>query len=171
MPTTYSKLKLGWHVSTAASDRDAIETVEQATDETERLNRPAAVGNRSSTTWRDEIRPKALVTDNGPRFKAARFAASTEKQPELTQICTRRNPNQNGARERAFGSLKHEHPYRHETDNGLDLGLEVETYRQRFNQIRPHESTDMRCPLDVHLEATNNHQTIKLSEPETLPHP
>ena len=118
-----------------------------------------------------EIRPIALVTDNGPCFKAARFAAYIEKRPELIQIRTRRNsPNQNGVRERAFGSLKYEHLYRHEIDNGFDLGLEVETYRQLFNQIRPHEGIDMRRPLDVHLEAINNHQTIKLSEPETLPH-
>ena len=119
-----------------------------------------------------EIRPITLVTDNGPCFKAARFAAHIEKRPELIHIRTRQNsPNQNGVRERAFGSLKYEHLYnRHEIDNGFDLGLEVESYRQLFNQIRPHEGIDMRRPPDVHLEAINNHQTIKLSEPETPPH-
>ena len=162
----YSKLELGWHVSTSANHRDAIETVEQAIDETERLTgrllRELLVDPVSG-----EIRPIALVTDNGPCFKAARFAAYIEKRPELIQIRTRRNsPNQNGVRERAFGSLKYEHLYRHEIDNGFDLGLEVETYRQLFNQIRPHEGIGMRRPLDVHLEAINNHQTIKLSEPE-----
>ncbi len=65
--------------------------------------------------------------------------------------------------------MKYEHLYRHEIDNGFDLGLKVESYRQLFNQIRPHEGIDMRRPLDVHLQAINNHQTIKLSEPETLP--
>ncbi len=166
----YSKLELGWHVSTTASHRDAIETLEQAIDETERLTgrplRELLVDHVSS-----EIRPIALVTDNGPCFKAARFAAYIEKRPELIHIRTRRNsPNQNGVRERAFGSLKYEHLYRHEIDNGFDLGLKVESYRQLFNQIRPHEGIDMRRPLDVHLQAINNHQTIKLSEPETLPH-
>ena len=166
----YSKLELGWHVSTTASHRDANETLEQAIDETDRLTgrplRELLVDPVSG-----EIRPITLATDNGPCFKAARFAAHTEKRPELIHIHTRRNsPNQNGARERAFGSLKYEHLYRHEIDNSFDLGLEVETYRQLFNQIRPHEGIDMRRPLDVHLEAINNHQTIKLSEPETLPH-
>ena len=33
----YSKLELGWHVSTTASHRDANETLEQAIDETDRL--------------------------------------------------------------------------------------------------------------------------------------
>ena len=40
-----------------------------------------------------------------------------------------------------------------------------------FNQIRPHEGIGMRRPLDVHLEATNDRQTIKSNEPETLPTP
>ena len=118
-----------------------------------------------------EIRPIALVTDNGPCFKAARFAAYIEKRPELIQIRTRRrSPNQNGVRERAFGSLKYEHLYRQEIDDGHTLGVQAESYRQLFNQIRPHEGIGMRRPLDVHLEAINDNQTIKLSEPETLPH-
>ena len=116
-----------------------------------------------------EIRPITLVTDNGPCFKAARFAAYIEKRPELIHIRTRRNsPNQNGVRERAFGSLKYEHLYRHEIDNSFDLGLEVESYRQLFNQIRPHEGIEMRRPPDVHLEATNNHQAIRARTPATF---
>ena len=117
-----------------------------------------------------EIRTIALVTDNGPCFKAARLAAFIEKRPELIHIRTRRkSPNQNGVRERAFGSLKYEHLYRLEIDDGYQLGLEVETYRQLFNTIRPHEALAMRRPLEVHLEAINDHQTIKSTEPETLP--
>ena len=116
-----------------------------------------------------EIRPIALVTDNGPCFKSGRFTAYIENRPELIHIRTRRrSPNQNGVRERAFGSLKYEHLYRHEIDNGFDLGLEVETYRQLFNQIRPHEGIDMRRPLDVHLEAINNHQAIRARNPTTF---
>ena len=135
----YSKLELGWHVSTTASHRDAIETLEQAIDETDRLTgRP--LRELLADPVSGEIRPITLATDNGPCFKAARFAAYIEKRPELIHIRTRRNsPNQNGVRERAFGSLKYEHLYRHEIDNGFDLGLEVESYRQLFNQIRPHE--------------------------------
>ena len=117
-----------------------------------------------------EIRPIALVTDNGPCFKAARLAAFIEKRPEPIHIRTpRKSPNQNGVRERAFGPLKYEHLYRLEIDDGSQLGLEVETYRQLFNAIRPHEALAMRRPLKVHLEAINDHQTIKSTEPETLP--
>ena len=117
-----------------------------------------------------EIRPIAVVTDNGPCFKSARFAAYIDRRPELIHIRTRRKtPQQNGVRERAFGSLKYENLCRLEIDDGHTLGQEVETYRQLFNTIRPHDGIAMRRPLDVHLEASNDHRTIKSTEPETLP--
>jgi transposase InsO family protein len=165
----WSKLELGWHVSTTANHRDAIETVEQAIAETERLTgRPLAELLVDPVTG--EIRPIAVVTDNGPCFKSVRFAAYIEKRPELIHIRTRRkSPNQNGVRERAFGSLKYEHLYRLEIDDGHQLGVEVEEYRRLFNEIRPHEALAMRRPLDVHLEAINDPQTTKSTEPETLP--
>ena len=165
----WSKLELGWPVSTTANHRDAIETVEQAIAETERLlGRPLAETLVDEATG--EIRPIAVVTDNGPCFKSVRFAAYIEKRPELIHIRTRRKtPQQNGVRERAFGSLKYEHLYRLEIDDGHQLGVEVEAYRQLFNMIRPHEAIDMRCPLDVHLEAIDDRQTTNSNEPGTLP--
>ena len=69
-------------------------------------------------------------------------------------------------RERAFGSLKYEHLYRHEIDDGHQLGLEVETYRQLFNEVRPHEGIGVHRPLDVHLEACTTRKTIKPTEPK-----
>ena len=146
-----------------------LETAEQAITETQRLGgRPLRELLADPETG--EIRPIALVTDNGPCFKAARLAAFIEKRPEPIHIRTpRKSPNQNGVRERAFGPLKYEHLYRLEIDDGYQLGLEVETYRQLFNTIRPHEALAMRRPLEVHLEAINDHQTIKSTEPESLP--
>ncbi len=166
----WSKLELGWHVSPTQNHRDAIETVEVALAETKRLLGRSlldAVANGET----GEVRPVALVTDNGPCFKSRRFAAFVDAHPELIHIRTKRkSPGQNGVRERAFGSLKYEHLYRHEIDDGHDLGLQVEHYRQLFNQVRPHRSLAGRRPIDVHLEATNDPQTIQSNEPETLPH-
>jgi putative transposase len=164
----WSKLELGWHVSTTQNHRDAIETVEQAITESERLaGRPLAELLADPVTG--EIRPIALVTDNGPCFKSVRFAAYIERRPELIHIRTRRkSPNQIGVRERAFGSLKYEHLYRLEIDDGHQLGVEVEAYRELFNEIRPHEALAMRRPLEVHRKAIDD-QTIKSTESETLP--
>lgn len=165
----WSKLELGWHVSTTANHRDAIETVEQAIAESELLTgRPLAELLTGAVTG--EISPIALVTDNGPCFKSVRFAAYIERTPELIHIRTRRkSPNQNGVRERAFGSLKYEHLYRLEIDDGHQLAVEAESYRQLFNTMRPHEALAMRRPLDVHHEAIDERQTTKSTEPETLP--
>ena len=117
-----------------------------------------------------EVRPVALVTDNGPCFKSSRFAAFVDRHPELIHIRTKRkSPGQNGVRERAFGSLKYEHLYRHEIDDGHDLGLHVERYRQLFNQVRPHQSLAGRRPLDAHLQASATREILKSNEPETLP--
>jgi putative transposase len=165
----WSKLELGWHVSTTANHRDAIETVEQAIAESDRLTgRPLA--ELLSDPLTGEIRPIAVVTDNGPCFKSVRFAAYIERMPELIHIRTRRkSPGQNGVRERAFGSLTYEHLYRLEIDDGHTLAVEVETYRQLFNTIRPHEAIGMQRPLDVHLEGCTTRQILKSTEPETLP--
>ena len=165
----WSKLELGYHVATTQNHRDAIETVEQAIAESERLlGGPLAEWLTDPITA--EIRPIALVTDNGPCFKSVRFAAFIDRRPELIHIRTRRkSPGQNGVRERAFGSLKYEHLYRHEIDDGHQLGLEVEAYRDLYNQVRPHQALTGRRPLDVHLAACKTRQTIKSTEPETLP--
>ena len=72
-------------------------------------------------------------------------------------------------RERAFGSLKYEHLYRHEIDDGHQLGIEADRYRELFNTVRPHQTLGGRRPLDVHLEACKTPPTPKLAEPETLP--
>ena len=141
----WSKLELGYHVATTQNHRDAIETVEQAIAETERLlGRPLAEALIDPVSG--EIRPIALVTDNGACFKSVRFAAYIERRPELIHIRTRRkSPGQNGVRERAFDSLKYEHLYRLEIDDGHQLGQEVESYRQLFNRIRPHEIGRASC--------------------------
>ena len=81
-----------------------------------------------------DVRPVAVVTDNGGCFKSGRFARFIGEHPELVHIRTRhKSPGQNGVRERNFQSLKYEHLYRIEIDDGHDLGLETETYRQLFN--------------------------------------
>jgi transposase InsO family protein len=165
----WSKLEFGWQVGPTQNHHDAIAAVQVALDETERL-----LGRTLLETITDEqtgeLRPVAIVTDNGPCFKSLAFARFIDRHPELIHIRTRvKSPGQNGVRERAFRSLKYEHLYRHEIDDGHQLGIEAESYRQLFNTVRPHQTLDGRRPLDVHLEACQTRQTRKQSEPETLP--
>ena len=90
---------------------------------------------------------------------------------ELIHIRTKRNsPGQNGVRERAFGSLKYEHLYRHEIDDGHDLGLDVEpvpaALQHRPAAPSPRRQTPARRPP---RSLSDNPQTTKSNEPETLP--
>ena len=85
----WSKYELGWHVSPTQNHRDAIQTVEIALAETERLlGRPLLESVTDPDTG--EIEPVAVVTDNGPCFKSGRFAAFIDHHPELIHIRTRR---------------------------------------------------------------------------------
>ena len=112
-----------------------------------------------------EIVKIKLVTDNGSAFKSSRFASFVAATGVLEHIRTRRkSPGQNGVRERAFGSLKYEHLYRHEITDGPSVAREAERYRQIFNHIRPHEAIDMARPADRYLAPIHNP-----TEPETLP--
>jgi len=165
----WSKVELGWHVSPTQNHRDAICALELALAETERLLGCSLLDHVTDQET-GEIRPVAVVSDNGPCFKAARFAAFIDRRPELIHIRTRRkSPGQNGVRERAFQSLKYEHLYRHEIDDGHQLGHEVERYRQLFNTVRPHRALRGQRPLDVHLDPSLKTPTPNFPEPETLP--
>ena len=102
-----------------------------------------------------QIRRIKLVTDNGAAFKGAAFARFIASRPELLHIRTRRrSPGQNGVRERAFGSLKYEHLYRHEIDDLPTLAAQAEAYRQIFNHIRPHETLGGHRPIEVYRHPT-----------------
>ncbi len=165
----WSKLELGWHVSTTQNQHDAVAAVSLALAETQRLLGRTLLEHVTDPES-GEIHPVAVVTDNGGCFKSARFARFIDEHPELIHIRTRaKSPGQNGVRERAFQSLKYEHLYRHEIDDGHDLTTQSEHYRQLFNQVRPHQSLGGRRPLDVHLKACQTAPTPKQPEPETLP--
>jgi putative transposase len=147
----FSTYERGWHISPACAGADAIEAVKLAIAGAGRLGGaplPRLLPARPGGT---PVRIK-LVTGNGPAFKGAAFAQFIASRPELARIRTRaRSPGQNGVRERAFGSLKYEHLYRHaeQTATLADLYREAEAYRKIFNEIRPHEAPGMRRPIEI----------------------
>jgi putative transposase len=148
----FSKYEHGWHISPTCTGADAIAAVELAIAEAERLGgRPLAELLPAHAETGNPARIR-LVTDNGGAFKGAAFARFIASRPELLHIRTRaKSPGQNGVRERAFGSLKYEHLYRHASQIATlgDLYREAEHYRQIFNHIRPHEALAMRRPIEI----------------------
>lgn len=165
----WAKAELGWHVSMTQNHHDAITAIQLAIEEAERLNVQTLL-ELLTDPQTGELRPIAVVSDNGPAFKANGFAHFIDSRPELIHIRTRRqSPQQNGVRERAFGSLKYEHLYRLDIPDGPTLAAEVGAYRQTFNWIRPHEAIGMQRPMDLYLATPTRAPTLTLNEPETLP--
>jgi putative transposase len=166
----WAKTELRWHVSITQNHRDAITAIELAIREAETLLGHSLLEDLTDQLT-GELRPIALVSDNGPAFKAKKFAAFIDSRPELIHIRTQaRSPGQNGVRERAFESLKYEHLYRIDIPDGPTLATEVEAYRQIFNWIRPHQAIGMQRPMDRYLQASTEDQTPTQNEPELLPH-
>ena len=148
----WSKYEFGWHWSPTANQHDAIEAVQLALAEAQRLLAGPSLVDHLTDPDTGQVVPITLVTDNGGPFRSFRFGAFITGRPELRHVRTRvRSPGQNGVRERAFGSLKYERLYRQPIDDALDLIREAEIHRVEFNTQRPHEALSWNRPLDVHL--------------------
>ncbi|MFM7210584.1 MAG: transposase [Actinomycetota bacterium] len=168
----WSKFEPPWHISPTANHMDAIEAVELALAEFERLFGHPLVDDCPVDVETGEILPVVtLVTDNGGPFRAFRFETFISQHPELRHVRTRvRSPGQNGSRERGFESLKYERLYLEEIHDGLDLARHAEAYRIEYNTIRPHEALAWNSPLDVHLGLVDP-STPNFPEAEILPTP
>ncbi len=103
--------------------RDAVEAVQKALDETERLVGHPLIDDAPVNAETGEIEPVVtIVTDNGGPFRSATFELFIMRHPELTHVRTRvRTPGQNGSRVRVFGSMKYAWLFREEIDEGLQL--------------------------------------------------
>lgn len=165
----WSKYELGWHWSPTANQHDAIDAVELALAEAQRLLDGQSLMEYLTDPDTGEVIPITLVTDNGGPFRSFRFGAYIVGRPELRHVRTRvRTPGQNGVRERAFQSLKYERLYRQPIDDALDLVREAEAFRVEFNTIRPHEALAWNRPLDVHTGRADP-VTLTFPEAKTLP--
>lgn len=95
------------------------------------------------------LTPVVVVTDNGPCYKAGSFARYIRSRPEFEHVRTRhRSPESNGVIERWYQSLKYEHLYLQEIDDGPALAEHVLDYARIYNDERPHEAIGWQMPRD-----------------------
>jgi len=159
-----AKLCLAAHANGTQTAKDAVCVLEAAIAEAERLlERPLAEECLDAESG--ELHPLVIVSDNGPAYKSDRFALFIASRPELAHVRTKhRAPQTNGVVERFYESLKYEHLYRLEIPTGHELALELDAFRELFNEVRPHEHLDFGTPLQAYLSAPESN----LFEAETV---
>jgi transposase InsO family protein len=151
----HSKLCLAAPVSGTQTARDAIAAVRRAIEEAETLLGGPLIDDCLDPLT-GEIHPLVIVTDNGPAYKSTDFLRFIRSRPELSHVRTRHYaPETNGVVEGFNGSLKYEHLYREEVTDVQALSEAVETYRELYNLIRPHEAIAFRTPAAIHLSDPN----------------
>ena len=148
-----AKIALSCRTSMTQTAADAIASLEEARDRAAALlHHPLIEDLVDHDTG--ELTPIILVSDNGPAYKATGFDRYIASRPELRHVRTRkRSPHTNGVVERFFGSVKYEHLYREEIEDGVAFDAEVRYFLDVFNRIRPHEELAFERPLEVYLRS------------------
>ena len=144
-----AKLALCCPVTTTKTWRDAVAALENARSAVQDL---LGVSLLEDCTCPDTgaLTPVIVVSDNGPCYRASGFARYIASRPELSHVRTRhRSPGTNGVIERFYESIKYEHLYRHEIDDGPALAEHVDGYLDVYNQQRPHEALQFALPIDA----------------------
>jgi transposase InsO family protein len=167
-----TKLCLAAAVTGTSTAHDAIESLEIALVEAERL-----VGHPLLDECLDpatgELTPLVIVTDNGPAFKSADFLRFIARHPELRHVRTRHHaPETNGVVERFNRSLEYEHLYREEIPDVLALDEQVRAFVTLYNWVRPHETLGLVAPIVRYLaDPADGHEPgpeSNLSDPESV---
>jgi len=147
-----AKVALACPVSVTKTWRDAVAVLEDARDRASEL-----IGHSLLEDCTDaqtgELTPVIVVSDNGSCYRAAGFERHIAQRPELAHVRTRHKaPETNGVIERFFQSVKYEHLYRHEIDDGQQLAEHIAGYLTVYNEVRPHEALDFKRPLERYLK-------------------
>lgn len=120
----FSRYLLALHLSPSFDAASLIVGIEKAKAEAERLHGPLA-------------RRPTLVTDNGSSFLSRRFQQFITSS--LDHVRTRyRTPEQLGLLERFHRTLKTEEVYWHLYGSPQEAREKLDTFRQRYNEVRPH---------------------------------
>jgi hypothetical protein len=99
--------------------------------------------------------PRRIRTDNGVPFAAAtlgrlsRLSVWWLKLGVLPELIEPGKPQQNGKHERMHKTLKDE-TTKPPAGNSRAQQRKFNTFRQEFNEVRPHEALDMHTPAQLH---------------------
>ena len=150
-----TKLCLAAPVTGTQAARDAIAALRQAIEAAEALLGTSLLEDCTDPAT-GEVHRLAIVTDNGPAYKSTDFLRFIRSHPELAHVRTRhRAPQTNGVVERFNESMKYEALYREEIHDAVALHDHVESFRDLYNGVRPHETLGFLTPLQVYRSGYN----------------
>ncbi len=98
-------------------------------------------------------RPEAIVLDNGPEFRGRALAAWSEERGVRLEFIQPGKPVQNAYAESFNGRLRDECLNANWFTSLRDARRKIETWRQDYNQQRPHSSLDYLPPAESAREA------------------
>lgn len=160
-----AKLALCCPVTTTKTWRDAVAALEDARSAVEGLLGVSLLED-CTCSQTGELTPVIVVSDNGPCYRAVGFARYIASRPELQHVRTRhRSPGTNGVIERFYESIKYEHLYRHEIDDGPALADHVNGYLDVYNRQRPHETLKFALPIDRYIAIPTPKNTAQTTPP------
>ena len=92
--------------------------------------------------------PEAIVLDNGPEFRGRALAAWSEERGVRLEFIQPGKPAQNAYAESFNGRLRDECLNANWFTSLSDARRKIETWRQDYNQQRPHSSLDYLAPAE-----------------------
>jgi len=127
-------------------------------------------------------RPQSLLTDNGPEFAGLALERWAHDRQVQHRFITPGKPAQNGYIESFNGKLRDECLNEHEFINLQHARALIESFREDYNQLRPHSSlADLtpaefaakiaRAPMGAPLDQSNPSLAVPTLHPQPQPHP
>lgn len=109
--------------------------------------------------------PKSVLSDNGPQFSGfrggytlfERWLMELDVLPLHGRIM---HPQTQGKIERFHRSMKYELLNFHEFYNLEHADTLLQEWRYKYNNIRPHEALNMKCPADVYVPSEREYDPI-----------
>lgn len=125
----YSRYVLSWRLSNSLDARFCVEALEEA----------LGLG----------IKPEVFNSDQGSQFTSGAFTGILLENGIQISMDGRGRALDNVFVERLWRTVKQEHIYLHEYEDGLGLWQGLSNYWGFYNEIRPHQSLGYKTPKEV----------------------
>lgn len=126
----YSRYVISWRLSNTLDTDFCIEALEEALTTT-------------------QLQPEIFNTDQGSQFTSEAFTGVLLRKEVKISMDGRGRALDNVFIERLWRTVKYEHVFLHEYENGRDLWQGLDGYWKFYNEQRPHQSLAYQTPKEV----------------------